>query len=162
MECSGGSAAVTVAADKLLRVFKPGFKGVVWDDMCGIPGCLLTFCGSTRIVILDSSISGINSRQIDAVVCAVDATSLTLQRTNVTHNNATALAAFNQSRVVVSASWLAHNVGHRYSAGAVVDGHASLNITDHSMVIGNAATNRSGAGFRGVMPGPPSLGRARS
>jgi hypothetical protein len=148
MQCSGGTAAVTVAVDKLLRGFKPGFKGVVWDDACDMPGCLLTFCGLTRAVVADSSISGINSRHVDVVVCAAGSAELTLQRSNVTHNNATAMAAFNQSRVVVSVSRLAYNVGHKYNGGAVVDGNATLDITEYSMVVGNVANNRSGAGVR--------------
>jgi hypothetical protein len=97
---------------------------------------------------MDSSISGINSMHVDAVVCVVGKTDLMLQHSNVTRNNATALAAFNHSRVVVTASWLAYNVGHKYNGGAVVDGNATLNITEHSMVVGNVATNRSGAGVR--------------
>ena len=148
MVCSGGTASVMVAADKLLSGFRPGIKSVVWDEECGLPGCFLTFCGSTRVVVAESSISGIQGKHIDAVVCAADTVVLTLQSSNVTHNNATALAAFNQSRVVIAASRLAHNVGYIYNGGAFVGDDATLDIRDHSLVVGNVATNSSGAGVR--------------
>jgi hypothetical protein len=51
----------------------------------------------TRVVVADSSISGINSGHIDAVVCATNTADLVLQRSNVTHNHATALIADEQS-----------------------------------------------------------------
>ena len=149
MECSGGSTPVTVGVDGLLlRGFKARLTGVEISIRCGMPGCLLTFCGSTRATITNGNISGISSEHIWAVVCATNTTDLTLQRTWVSYNNATALVAFNQSKVVVATSRLAHNQGYKYNGGATGADKAVLIITNQSVVSKNVAHNCSGGGVR--------------
>lgn len=139
MVCTGGSAAaVTVAVHELLTDFQPDFACVVLEDGCVIPGCLLTFCGATSAVITDSSIEGVDSMYVDAVVCVSDAAVLTLQRTNVTHNTATALVARAHARVVVAASHIAFNLGHADSGSVLADGDAASIDSAHSMLVGTA------------------------
>lgn len=178
--CKGGPVALGMHA-QLLNSSRLHFKGVSWSDGCAMHGCLITICGQTRVVFANSTISGVNDdseselyKKIKSVgsmfriVCVRDAAHVTFEHTVLRGNMASAIVAFNTSKVVLRASKVVHNVGFVHAGGVSATDSADVVVTDGSEIDSNRrdATNmksRSGNFTASLLSGAglQVLGRAR-
>lgn len=53
-----GSTAIVVGVDKSLAALKAEAEGITFSSSCSKPGCLITVCGSTHLVLWHSSFTG--------------------------------------------------------------------------------------------------------
>lgn len=183
VECTGGP--VLIAVNQQLETFQGGFQGFQRDSRCGNTACLLTVCADTRLVITNSSITGVTGRPwLRAVLCVAGGAALTLQGSNITNNDARVVAASGRASVFVRASRLIGNtagsIGANYSlipvvvvldvqissaltalnasGGAVVaTDTARVVIANSSILSGNRCINRPCVGGAVLLTGAASV-----
>ena len=170
LSCEGGEITASMNATAL-GPFKAGFKGVSWDPgSCGGSTCLFTVCGSSSVLFVNSSITGITDRDLingTACFCAAEESSLTFSHAvlsgnagsalcmkgnascNITdetvvsdheHSFESALAASGDSRLVSGAT----NVSNNSAGGLSVRENAEVTISGSFFVLNSAD---EGGGF---------------
>jgi hypothetical protein len=149
MQCSGDPVVIG-AHPQLLGAFKPSFQGVVWDDECAKPSCLIRFCGSTSVNINNSTISGVHYPRVfgvpRAVVCGVDSTLVVLRNSSIRRNGASEVLAAYQAQLHVLGSTLSDNTAYGTSGGLVAMQNSIVVVAGGSAITGNEAFYVSGAG----------------
>lgn len=77
IQCSG--SGFSMAVSPALGNFEKQFQGIEWDsDSCGKLDCLITFCGSSNVVIRHSSILRVNSEASTGMICVTGKSRVTI------------------------------------------------------------------------------------
>jgi hypothetical protein len=135
-----------VGVDKSLAAFKANAEGVIFSSNCSKPGCLITVCGSSPLVLWYSSFTGVNVPGVESVLCAADSSQVTITNSTFSDNRARAIQARDTANVTVTDSKILDNVLQRADGGGVWLGAGSPSLTMlNSTVSGNKA--RSGGGL---------------
>ena len=119
MACSGGRVVVGMQP-QLLAPFKGNFRGVVQDDECARPWCLIRFCGNTTVGINNSTIEGVMTARapdLEKVLCIRHSSRVVLRNCVISNNNATAVEVVHDAWLQVLGSTLADNTGDNLSGG---------------------------------------------
>uniref|UniRef100_A0A383W5C9 Right handed beta helix domain-containing protein n=1 Tax=Tetradesmus obliquus TaxID=3088 RepID=A0A383W5C9_TETOB len=134
---SGFSMAVSIAS---LGKFKKQFKGVSWDaDNCQELDCLITFCGSSSVAIVDSSISNVSAAATQGTLCFLESSRVAISSSSFSDNAAENGTLHVQDRAVVTLrdSLVSGSTGLR-GGGAQIGGDAVFK-TINSTWTGNYA-----------------------
>jgi hypothetical protein len=105
-----------------------------------IKSCLVTIC-SGRLVLRNSNVSWVRGLPLDSTVCVVGDSMIEVHNSVFSDNDATALAIFDNARVLVNASTISRN---SLVGGVVVGDDANVTITGSSTVHGNVASENGG------------------
>jgi len=141
-------------------------EGVTPQPSCGpSPGavqCLLTVCGSSRVDIVDSVITGVDlTPGADVVLCVQDQAHVVVHNSTIRNNNASAIIAGGGSQLALTSSQVVHNTAlvmydddfegitrHIYAAGVTASGSSRVLVQKHSRIDHNVAygVRRKGGG----------------
>ena len=144
MRCTGPQPTIGLAPAHL-AAHKSNFLGVAITSSCVvkneyIKSCLVTIC-SGRLVLRNSSVSWVRGLPLDSTVCVVGDSMIEVHNSVFSDNHATALAIFDNARVLVNASTISHN---SLDGGVVFGDDANITITGRSTLHGNIASENGG------------------
>lgn len=137
MQCTGDQV-VAAYNSSLLGSFAGDFKGVLLKGDCGGEDgnyCLLTIC-SGAVKLRNSTVAGIHSEGVAAVLCAAGNSKVSVHSSRFTRNNISVVLAAEGT-----AGLLLHNtsvVNNSCALGAVAAaGHASLSLVGRTYIAAN-------------------------
>ena len=141
LTCTAGRVTIAVNETYLGR-FTPGFKGVEWDpEHCAVgssarPRCLITFCGKTQAKLPKLVVKGIHEEndfvidELDALLCATGAASLTLFRALITNNMGRVFQVQDEANVTLIHSAIRQNTGPEAGIVFVLAGSSHVKMVN--------------------------------
>jgi predicted outer membrane repeat protein len=137
--------------------FMKSSRGVDWDaEACGallVNRCILTICGSSRAVFVDSFITGLASGSFaadewqsptgSAVLCVAGNANITFSGLQILENQGRALWVLERATVTLTNQ--SQVVSNDLGPAVVASNFSSLHITGGSVLAGNSAKERGGA-----------------
>jgi hypothetical protein len=131
--CKGSGFSMAVSSASLGK-FKKQFQGVVWDaEDCQELGCLLTFCGSSNVAIVDSSISNVSATEYQGTLCISGSSRVEISDSSFSDNAAEngTLHVREEAMVTLRNSAVSGASGNR-GGGAQISGEAVFKTVNSS------------------------------
>jgi len=145
MSCLGRVTADIAVDQRLLGSFQAGFDGISGQDRCRSNAmCLITVC-SGRLVLSDSSLSGVRSESLEALVCVLGNSRLEAYNSQFLNNMVRPFKCSDQAHLVLHGSNISHNfVPEGSGGGLIAEGDAVVIITSDSRLNNNSASGFGG------------------
>eukprot|EP00877_Chromochloris_zofingiensis_P001388 jgi/Chrzof1/1124/Cz01g41040.t1 len=159
LSCVNGT--ITAAGDQYL-LGKDSFQGAVWDQTgCGDARCLLTLCGSTNALFVNSIVENINATDsLDGIICIRGSSEVRFERAVFANNTAIngTLHALDKAKVSLVDSVITGNtayggdsnvtaVWNLKGAGAGLYARERAEVTISNSTIAHNKASRSGGGI---------------
>jgi hypothetical protein len=147
MSCTGPRPIIAISTPHL-KPFQTNFMGVAITSSCNLSSienttCLVTIFGG-RLKLKRSRVSWVRGIPLDAVVCVVGNSTLSVHNSRSTWNNATPLGVHNSAHLLLHASTISNNVAEGIAGGIYAEGHANITLDNGCMVHSNTASQAAG------------------
>jgi len=151
-DCTGGFVMAAADNTPFLTRRSQGLKssGVTWNSSCATPGCLLTLCGDSKVVIKDSTVKKFDTSPglLNSILCVVNNSQVVLKDSSITGNLLMrGVYGYNNARIELQHTNISGNsLLEDQGAGVRVTEHAQVTIAGGSVIERNLAPDGNGAG----------------